>query len=62
MVDWQQIEKDFISWRMSEETKSMLTIDILNWFKTRIELEKKKEEQAVEYFINAAIEYLHKKD
>jgi hypothetical protein len=37
MVDWQQIEKDFISWRMSEETKSMLTMDILNWFKNRIE-------------------------
>jgi hypothetical protein len=61
-MDWKQIEKDFISWRMSEETKSMLTIDILNWFKSRIELEKKKEEQAVEYFINAAKEYLHKED
>jgi hypothetical protein len=62
MVDWQQIEKDFISWRMSEETKSMLTMDILNWFKNRIELEKKKEKQFVEDFTNAAIEYLHKKD
>ena len=62
MVDWKQIEKDFISWRMSEETKSMLTIDILNWFKSRLELEKKNEEQVVEDFTKSAIEYLHKKD
>ena len=62
MVDWKQIEKDFISWRMSEETKSMLTIDILNWFKNRIELENKNEEQVVEDFTNEAKEYLHKKD
>jgi hypothetical protein len=61
-MDWKKIEKDFISWRMSEETKSMLTMDILNWFKSRIELEKKKEEQVVEDFINAAKEYLNKKD
>ena len=39
-MDWEEIKKDFIEWRFDSESKMMQTVDIFNWFKSRIESAK----------------------
>lgn len=56
MADWEKIQEEFISWRFNEKTKSMSSIDIFNWFKSRLEseyppIEKLSEEEKNEFYV-----------